>query len=447
MFLFLILLLFNKYISLSSFFLSGLCYNTIRILILYIGKLLKMNSINKKVIEHLFHFNDVNYNEMFLNSTSVKLLENICSKVNINDFSLTKKYFTINLLNEEICDFFFANYPSVLKKDDIFILLFNHPELSNEYLKKIASLDIISDIYEQGLLNYYYKSTKLSSEGLFRVLDIYSEYFFEKNCGAYTRIPEINFYPESSEVYKKYEHVVKHFCNQYKIDENTGFEKYGEAGLATFYNLGFIDISEISTAISKQLKDHKFFELQKIIDNNQLNKEIINKLFHFEKPFQKKDISFNYRSFIHKIPASLINEKDKAGNSILDLLKEISPDSDVTELLSVILNKGYDITTIDNNNEIIFLKDLLGVCDYYHNNIGVALMNTTLNFIFDNLDKYIDNKEVICKIGNDLLTYNQLITERNVPFMESIFAMKEKEKLNNLLSEDKNINNVNKKRL
>lgn len=406
-----------------------------------------MNSINKKVIEHLFHFNNVNYNEIFLNSTSVELLENICRKINLNDFSLTKKYFTVNFLNEEICDFFLTNYPSVLKKDDIFILLFNHSELSNEYLKKIAPLDTISDIHKQGLLNYYYKSTKLSTEGLFRVFDIYSEYFFEKNCDLYTRIPEINFYPDDSKIYKKYEHVVKHFCNQYKIDENIGFEKYGEAGLATFYNLGLIDISEISTPISKQLKDHKFFDLQKIIDNNQLTKEIINKLFHFEKPFQKEDISFNYISFIHNIPASLINEKDKEGNSILDLLKEISPSSDVSELLSVILNKGYDITPIDNNNEIIFLKNLLGVCDYYHNNIGVELMNTTINFIFDNLDKYIDNKEVICKIGNDLLTYNQLITERNVPFMESIFAMKEKEKLNNLLSKEKNINNINKKRL
>lgn len=406
-----------------------------------------MNSINKKVIENLFHFNNVNYNEIFLNSTSVELLENICSKVNINDFSLTKKYFTVNYLNEEICDFFLNNYPSVLKKDDVFILLFNHPELSNEYLKKIGPLDIISDIYEQGLLNYYYKSSKLLSEGLFRVFDIYSEYFFEKNCDVYTRIPEINFYSEDSKTYKKYEHVVKHFCEQYKIDENIGFEKYGEAGLATFYNLGFIDISEISTTISQKLKDHKFFDLQKIIDNNQLNKEIINKLFLFEKPFRKEDISFNYISFIHNIPASLINEKDKAGNSILDLLKEISPSSDTPELLSVILNKGYDITTIDNNNDIIFLQNLLEVCNYHHNNIGVELMNITINFIFENLDKYIDNKEVICKIGNDLLTYNQLITERNVPFMESIFAMKEKEKLNNLLSDEKNVNNINKKRL
>ena len=116
------------------------------------------------------------------------------------------------------------------------------------------------------------------------------------------------------------------------------------------------------------------------------------------------------------------------------LLKDISPQNEVNKLLSIILNKGFDISITNEQNESIFLKNIIGLTQSYNQNISETILKQSLNFIFENIDKYLDKKEIICDIGNKLLFYTQLVQTNKSQFMESVFAKKEMEQLQNVLN-------------
>lgn len=392
-----------------------------------------MSKLNSTLLEHLSSFSgeNTNYKEIFLNTDNIDVLKKTIPYLIIDD-SLLIKYIKQNTLTAEVCDFLQEQYPSLLKKDNIFIRLFNQPTLDDEYLKKIIPEDTINTLYNQGLISYFYKDGQLYGEGMFRLLDLYPNVFFDET--QHIPLPSVRFYAEDMPLYEKYKHIVSKFSNYFKKDEQMGFTLFGENGIAVFYNLNLIDINDISFETAKNITENKLFNLDKIIENNQLSKEIINKLFNFERPFMKDDISFNYKNYINNIPTHLINEKDKKGNNILMLLKDISPQNEVNKLLSIILNKGFDISITNEQNESIFLKNIIGLTQSYNQNISENILKQSLNFIFENIDKYLDKKEIICDIGNKLLFYTQLVQTDKSQFMESVFAKKEMEQLQNVLN-------------
>lgn len=392
-----------------------------------------MSKLNSSLLEHLSSFTEqnINYEEVFLNTDSIDVLNKTIPYLKMND-NLIIKYMKNNILTENICDFLCEQYPDILKKDSLFIRLFNYPTLSDEYLKKVISEETIITLQDQGLISYFYKDGQLHGEGMFRLFDMYPDVFFDET--QHIPLPSVRFYAENMPLYEKYKHIVSKFSDYFKKDETMGFTLFGENGVAVFYNLNLIDINDISFETSKNITENKLFNLNKIIDNNQLSKEIINKLFNFEKPFMKEDISFNYKNYINKIPSSLINEKDKKGNNIFALLKDISPQNEVIDLLLTILNKGFDITITDEKNDSIFLRNLIGLTQSYNNNISENILKQSLNFIFENIDQYLDKKEIICEIGNKLLFYSQLTKNDKIQFMESVFAKKEMQQLQSLLT-------------
>ncbi len=112
-----------------------------------------MAKLNSQLLEYLSSFTEqnINYEEIFLNTGNIDVLKKTIPHLKMND-NLIIKYMKQHILTENICDFLSKQYPDVLKKDSLFIRLFNYPTLSDEYLKKVIPEDIVNSLQEQGLI-------------------------------------------------------------------------------------------------------------------------------------------------------------------------------------------------------------------------------------------------------------------------------------------------------
>lgn len=401
-----------------------------------------MSGINEMILRNLSSLNKVNYREIFLNTVNPEILDKVSDHILINE-NLLNEYLFKNELSEEVCELFYTKYNQFFSKDSFFMRLFNHTQLKDDYIKKIVNFEMIDKIEKQGLIDYFYKEYILTTEGLFRVYNLYPEIFFKDE-----NIPMTRFYTEDIDIYKKNIHIMELFATNFKNNPKYHFD-IDEKKIAILFNLELISIDDISIEFSKKIEKDNAFDLQPIIDKNLLNKDIINKLFNFEMPLIRDEVSFDYKKYIKGIPNHLINEKDKKGNCILTLLKEIKPAPEVSDLLYIILEKGYDITKKNENGESIFLIKMESIGRYYNYKFTSELIKSALNFIIENIDNYAENKKIICEIGNKLFVLTGLVDDDSPKIMESFFAENEKKYLNNLLTEEEKIevNNKGNKRL